>query len=134
MWALQCYVSVGIEGAQDMLLVEATPAAATVPAVDGDGVDGRQDGGNNNNDDNDNNEQEIMPDIVQEMMECGGNNMDIDVVVVAAHSLPMVDNDNELALENEPAADGALLDDIFSGWGHSGVCYRKSSVKGNAVP
>ena len=134
MWALQCYVSVDIEGAQDMLLVEATPAAATVPAADGDGVDGRQDGGNNNNDDNDNNEQEIMPDIVQEMMERGGNNMDFDGVVVAAHSLPMVDNDNEPALENEPAADGALLDDIFSGLGHSGVCYRKSSVKGNAVP
>ena len=76
-----------------------------------------------------NNEQEILPDIVQEMMEHGGNNMDIDDVVVAAHSLPMVDNDNEPAPENEPMADGALLDDIFSGWGHSGVCYRKSLVQ-----
>ena len=44
------------------------------------------------------------------MMECGGNNMDIDDVVVAAHSLPMVDNDNEPAPENEPVADGALVD------------------------
>ena len=42
--------------------------------------------------------------------------MDIDDVVVVAHSLSIVDNDNEPALENEPAADGAPLDDIFSGW------------------
>ena len=51
-WALQCYVSVDIEGVEDMLFVEAPPAAATVPAADGDGGDGGQDGGNNNNDDN----------------------------------------------------------------------------------
>ena len=114
-----------------MLFVEAPPAAATVPATDGDGGDGGQDGGNNNNNDNENNEQAIPPDIVQEMMEC---NMDIDDVVVAGHSLPMVDNDNESALENEPVADGALADDIFSGWGHSSACCRKSSVQGNAVP
>ena len=132
-WALQCYVSVDIEGAEDMLFVEAPPTVTTVPAADGDGGDGGQDGGNNNNNDNENNEQEILPDIVQEMMEHGGNNMDIDVVVVVAHSLPMVDNDNEPALENEPAAEGAPVDDIFSGWGHSGVCYRKSLVQGNAV-
>ena len=137
-WALQCYVSVGIKGAQDMLFVGAPPAATTVPAADSDGMDGGQDGGrdrgNNNNNDNENNEQEIMPDIVKEMMEHGDNNMDIDDAVVAAHPLPMVDNDNKPALENEPASDGALLDDIFSGWGHSGVCYMKSSVQGNAVP
>ena len=132
--ALQHYVSVDIEGAEDMLFVEAPPAAATVPAAAGDGVDGGQDGGNNNNNDNENNEQEILPDIVQEMMECGGNNMDINDVVVVAHSLPMVDNDNKPALENKPAADGAPVDDIFYGWGHSGVCYRKSLVQGNAVP
>ena len=60
--------------------------------------------------------------------------MDIDDVVVVAHSVPMVDNDNEPAPENKPTADGALVDDIFSGWGHSGVCYRKSFVQGNAVP
>ena len=133
-WALQHYVSVDIEGAEDMLFVEPPPAAATVRVADSDGGDGGQDGGNNNNNDNENNEQEILPDIVQEMMELGGNNMDIDDVVVAAHSLPMVDNDNEPAPENEPTADGAPVDDIFSGWGHSGVCYRKSSVQGNAVP
>ena len=132
--ALQCYVSVDIEGAEDMLFVEAPPAAATVPAADGDGGDGGQDGGNNNNNDNENNEQEILPDIAQEMMEHGCNNMDIDDVVVAAYSLPMVDNDNEPALENEPVADSAPVDDIFSGWGHSGVCCRKSLVQGNAVP
>ena len=132
-WALQCYVSVDIEGAQDMLFVEAPPTAATVPGADGDRVDGGQDGGNNNNNDNENNKQEILPDIVQEMMECGGNNMDIDDVVVVAHSLPMVDNDNEPASENKPVADGAPVDDIISGWGHSGVCYRTSLVQGNAV-
>ena len=120
-WALQHDVSVDIEDAQDMLFVEAPPAATTVPAADSDRVDGGQDGGNNNDNDNENSKQEILPDIVQEMMEHGGNNMDIDDVVVVAHSLPMVDNDNEPAPENEPAADGALLDDIVSGWGHSGV-------------
>ena len=52
MWALQHYVSVDIEGDQDMLLVEAPPAAITVSAADSDGVDGGQDGGNNNNNDN----------------------------------------------------------------------------------
>ena len=133
-WALQCYVSVDIEGAEDMLFVEAPPAATTVPVADGDGVDGGQGGRNNNDNNNENNKQEILPDIVQEMMECGGNNMDIDDVDVAAHSLPMVDNDNEPAPENEPVADGALAHDIFSGWGHSGLCYRKSLVQGNAVP
>ena len=60
--------------------------------------------------------------------------IDVDVVVVVAHSLPIVDNGNKPALENKHAADGAPVDDIFSGWGHSGVCYRKSSVQGNAVP
>ena len=133
-WALQCYVSVGIDGAKDMLFVEAPPAATTVPAADSDGVDGEHNGVNNNNKDNKNNKQEILPDIVKEMMERGGDSMDIDDVVVVAHSLPMVDNDNKSALENEPAADDALLDDIFSGWGHSAVCYRKSLVQGNAVP
>ena len=39
-WALQCYVSVDIEGAEDMLFVEAPPAATTVPAADDDGGDG----------------------------------------------------------------------------------------------
>ena len=105
-WALQHYVPLDIEGAQDMLFVEAPPAATTVPAADGDGVDGGQNGGNNNNK---NNEQEILPDIVQEMMECGGNNMNIDDVVVVAHPLPMVDNENEPTPENEPVADGALV-------------------------
>ena len=115
------------------MFVEAPPAATTVPAADGDGGDGGQDGGNNNNNDNEDNEQEILPDIVQEMMEHGGSNMDIDDVVVVAHSLPMVDNDNKPALENGPVADGAPVDDILSGWGHSGVCYRKSSIQGNTV-
>ena len=50
-WALQHYVSVDIEGAEDMLFVEAPPAVTTVPAPDGDG----EDGGNNNNNDNENN-------------------------------------------------------------------------------
>ena len=113
-WALQHYVSVDKEGAQDMLFVEAPPTATTVPAADSDGVDGGQDGGNNNNNDNKNNEQETLPDIVQDMMEHGGNNMDIDEVVVVAHSLPMGHNDNEPAPENDPVADGALFDGIFS--------------------
>ena len=59
-WALQCYVSVDIEGAQDMLFVKAPPAATTVPAADGDGVDGGLDGGNKNDNDNKNNKQEIL--------------------------------------------------------------------------
>ena len=50
-------------------------------------------------------------------MEHGGKNMDIDDVVVMAHSLPMVENDNEPAPEKKPVANGALVDDIFSGWG-----------------
>ena len=41
-WALQHFVSVDIEGAEDMLFVEAPPAAATVPATDGDGGDEKQ--------------------------------------------------------------------------------------------
>ena len=99
-----------------MLFVEALPAVTTVLAADVVGGDGGQDGGNNNNNDNENNEQEILPDIVQEMMVHGGDNMDIDDVVVGPHYLPIVNNDNEPALENKLAADGAPFDDIFSGW------------------
>ena len=43
-----------------MLFVKAPPAATTVRAADGDGVDGGQDGGNKNDNDNKNNKQEIL--------------------------------------------------------------------------
>ena len=56
LWALHSYVSVDIEGAQDMLFVESPPPATTVPAADSDGVDGGQEGGNNNDNDNKNND------------------------------------------------------------------------------
>ena len=54
--AFHSYVSVDIEGAQDMLFVESPPPATTVPAADSDGVDGGQERGNNNDNDNKNND------------------------------------------------------------------------------
>ena len=63
-------------------------------------------------------------------MACGGNNLNADDYMVAAAAAPMVDDDNEPAPENVPVAAEAV-NDIFSGWEHSGVCHHHCMIQQN---
>ena len=66
----------------------------------------------------------MLPTAIQEIMDHGGVNLDSDDVETAARELPMVDDDNEPAPENCPTPGAGADAHIFSGWEHSGVCYR----------
>ena len=63
-------------------------------------------------------------------MACGGNNLDAEDYVVAEGAAPMVDDDNKPAPENVPVAAKAV-NDIFSGWEHSGVCHHRCMIQQN---
>ena len=45
----------------------------------------------------------------------------------------MVDDNNEPAPENCPLH-GEIVDDIFSGWTHSGICERRALISRNTKP
>ena len=59
-----------------------------------------------------------------------------DNAAAAAAVTPMVDNDNEPAPENCPVANETVVgvDDIFSGWLHSGICEHRSTVCQDSKP
>ena len=59
--------------------------------------------------------------------------MDIEEIGVASAAAPMVDDDNKPAPEN-CLSNGETVDDIFSGWTHSGICERKALISRNAKP
>ena len=59
--------------------------------------------------------------------------MDVEEIGVASAASPMVDDGNEPALENHPLH-GEMVDDIFSGWTHSGICKRRVLISRNANP
>ena len=59
--------------------------------------------------------------------------MDNDDATAAAAAAPMVDDDNEPAPENRPQPNEAV-GDIFSEWGHSGICVRRSTIRNNPKP
>ena len=57
-------------------------------------------------------------------MDHGGVYLDSDDVETASRELPMVDDDSEPAPVNRPTPAAGADAHIFSGWEHSGVCYR----------
>ena len=63
-------------------------------------------------------------------MECGIGAMDVEKIGVGSAAAPMVDDDNEPAPENHPLH-GEMVDDIFSGWTHSGICKRRALISRN---
>ena len=76
---------------------------------------------------------EDLPMVIQDLMECGIGAMDFEEIRVASTAEPMVDNNNEPAPENH-ASHGQMVDDIFSGWTHSGICERRALISRNAKP
>ena len=66
-------------------------------------------------------------------MERGVGAMDVEEIGVASAAAPMVDDDNEPTPEN-CLSNGETVDDIFSGWTHSGICERKALISRNAKP
>ena len=71
--------------------------------------------------------------VIQDLMEHGVGAMEVKEIGVASAAAPMVDDDNEPAPENR-LSNGEMVDNIFSGWMHSGICERKALVSRNAKP
>ena len=59
--------------------------------------------------------------------------MDVEEIGVASAAAPMVDDNNEPAPENCPSH-GEMVDNIFSGWTHSGICERRALISRNTKP
>ena len=76
---------------------------------------------------------EDLPMVIQDLLEHGIGAMDIEEIGVASAAAPMVDDDNEPAPEDHPSH-GETVDDIFSGWTHSGICERKALISRNTTP
>ena len=74
---------------------------------------------------------EDLPTVIQDLMDRGVGTMDVEEIGVASAAAPMVDDDNEPAPENR-LSNGETVDDIFSGWTHSGICERKALISRNA--
>ena len=99
----------------------APPAAAATDQVQQQQQQQQQQGGGGNDEVQDSAEE--LPPVIQDIMAHGGNNLDADDYMVAAGAAPMVNDDNKPAPENVPVAAEAV-NDIFSGWEHSGFCHH----------
>ena len=109
--------------------VAAPPAGAAAAAAATDQVQQQQQQGGGGNDEVQDSAEEL-PLVIQDIMAHGGNNLDADDYMVAAGAAPMVDDDNEPAPENVPV-DAEAVNDIFSGWEHSGVCHYHCMIQQN---
>ena len=94
-----------------------------------------QQGGNGGNDDGDDVAAQVevtepLPPVLQDLV--GWQHLDQDDEVAAAAAAPMVNDDNEPAPENTPVPNVPMAPDIFSPWGHSGICYCHSLMLVNA--
>ena len=69
--------------------------------------------------------------VIQDLMEHSIRAIDVEEIGVASAAALIVDDDNEPALENHPLH-GEMVDDIFSGWTHSGICKRRALISRNA--
>ena len=128
-WVLQRYMSIDIEGPSATFFEVKQEQTSTGAAGGGTGQQqqaNQQDNGDGSHQQQQ--QQEIENDLlltaIQEIMDRGGVNLDSDDVETTARELPMVDNDNEPAPENCPTPGAGADAHIFSGWEHSGVCYR----------
>ena len=125
LWALQRYVSINEEGPESAFF-DPTPlqgqgaAGAALPAA------AASAGGGNIQQQHQallDEQQEILPAAIQELIRC--NHLDHGEEVMATAAASMVDDDNEPAPENQPNPN-KTVDDIFSGWTHSGICHHRS--------
>ena len=133
LWALQHYVAIDEEGPESAFF-NPTPlqgqgaAGAVLPAA------AAGPGGGNVQQQHQallDEQQEIFPAVIQELV--GRNHLDHNEEVMASAAASMVDDDNEPAPENQPNPN-ETVDDIFSGWTHSGICHHRSSVHHNMKP
>ena len=135
-WALPRYVTVNVQGPEEAYFTE-EPQQPTPPtagnaesAVHPSGT--AQDNTNQQNDATTTGATtapEDLPMVIQDLMECGVGTMDVEEIGVASAAAPMVDDDNEPAPENH-LSNREMMDDIFSGWTHSGICERKALISG----
>ena len=119
-WALQCYISVDVEGPHESF-VEAEGGAASVARAGEAGQQQQQAQQQQQQQAQQNDVEEELPAAIQEVIGCG--NLDNDDAATAAAAAPMVDDDNEPAPENLPNPNEAA-GDIFGEWGHSGICVQ----------
>ena len=139
-WALTRYVTVDVQGPEESFFAEEPQQPTTRAAGDADSaVPPSGTAEDNTNRQNDatttgtTTAPEDLPMVIQDLMERGVGAMDIEEIGVASAAAPMVDDDNEPAPENRPS-NGETVDDIFSGWTHSGICERKALISRNAKP
>ena len=118
MWALQCYVFVNIEGPEESFFNQQQGSDAA-GAAGGETAEEQQ---------HEEQQQEHHP-IIQELVAHTHLNND-KAAVAAVVMAPIINNDNEPAPENHPVANETMVgvDDIFSGWSHSGICECRSTV------
>ena len=128
-WVLQRYTSIDIEGPSATFFEVEQQQTGTGAAGGGTGPQqqvNQQDNGDTSHQQQQ--QEEIENDLlltaIQEIMECGGVNLDRYDEEIAVRELPMVDDDNEPAPENHPTPGAGADAHIFSGWEHSGVCCR----------
>ena len=135
-WALGCYITVNIEGPEESLFVVAEVVAPVAAAQAQQGGQVQQ-GGNSGKDDDDDVAAQVeiakpLPPVLQDLV--GWQHLDQDDKVAAAAATPMVNDDNELVPENTLIPNTPAAPDIFSPWGHSGICYHCSLMSVNANP
>ena len=108
---------------------------AAAQAQQGGQVQQGGDGGDGGKDDNDDVAAQVevaepLPPVLQDLVVW--QHLDQDDKVVAAAAAPMVDDDNEPVPENTPIPNMPTTPDIFSPWGHSGICYHCLLMSVNA--
>ena len=131
-WALERYVSTNVEGPESAFFntpPPQQPAATGAAAASSAAAAG---GGNTQQQQAQEDEvEENLPSIIQDLIEWP--HLENDEEAIAAVAAPMVDDDNEPALENQPNPN-ETVDDIFSGWYQSGICHCQSMICHNAKP
>ena len=121
-----------IEGPEETFFNQPPPADAAAPQAAAGATDQaqqQQQQGGGGNDEGEEGAEELPP-VIQEILARGGNHLDADDYMVAGAAAPMVDDDNEPAPENVPAA-AEHSNNIFSGWEHSGMCHRCCMIQQN---
>ena len=119
-WALQCYISIDVEGPPESFFEAEGGAAALTPTGEAQQQQqALQQAQQQQQQAQQNDVEEELPDAIQEVI--GRCNLDNDDAAAAAAAAPMVDDDNEPAPENCPQPNEAV-GDIFGEWGHSGIC------------
>ena len=115
-WALQCYVSIDVEGHPESFFEAEGGAAAVAPTGEAQQQQQaqQQQAQQQQQQVQQNDVEEELPAMIQEVIGCG--NLDNDDAAAAAAAAPMVDDDNELVPENRPHPNEAV-GDIFGEWG-----------------